>query len=133
MVIRGEIIIAKNIFNEKYKKEFANPRNFVAGLVNKKTVDPDIVKDLDFVAYELISPIKKPSEQLEELKSHLDCVKFNIKEKISNTELSEILINWRKDYKYEIDGIIVVNDEIYPRPKKILIMHLHLRWLFQNK
>jgi NAD-dependent DNA ligase len=28
------------------------------------------------------------------------------------------LLKWRKDYPYEIDGIIVMNDAIYPRPKK---------------
>lgn len=119
LAVRGEIIIAKSVFDEKYKKDFANPRNFVAGIVNKKTVDPNLVKDLDFVAYELINPIEKPSKQLEELnKLGFDTVKYAVKEKISNSELSETLIDWRKTYKYEIDGIIVVNDEIYPRPEK---------------
>ena len=119
VAVRGEIIIAKEIFDKKYKKEFANPRNFVAGIVNKKTVDPKIVKDLDFVAYELIHPLMKPLQQMLQFpQMDLVHVKFDVKEKISNEELSEILIDWRKDYKYEIDGVIVVNDEIYPRPKK---------------
>lgn len=119
VAIRGEIIIAKEVFDKKYSKEFANPRNFVAGIVNKKTIDPKIVKDLDFVAYELINPVMKPSDQIKKfITINFDHVKFDVKEKISNEELSEILIDWRKDYKYEIDGIIVVNDEIYPRPTK---------------
>jgi NAD-dependent DNA ligase len=119
VAVRGEIIIAKEVFDKKYKKEFANPRNFVAGIVNKKTVDLKVVKDLEFIAYELIYPVMKPLEQMLQFSQlDFDHVKYDTKEKISNRELSEILIDWRKDYKYEIDGIIVVNDEIYPRPKK---------------
>ena len=34
--IRGELIIKKKTFNEKYSHEFANPRNFVAGTINAK-------------------------------------------------------------------------------------------------
>ena len=124
VAIRGEIIIDKNKFKEKYSKKFANPRNFVAGIVNKKTVDLDILKDLDFVAYEVISPSMKPAEQMKyldelyEKKNISEPVKYQVEKKISNEKLSEILTEWRNDYKYEIDGVIVVNNEIYPRPKK---------------
>jgi len=45
-------------------------------------------------------------------------VKYDIKNKISNEILSELLLDWREKYRYEIDGIIVTNDKIYPRPKK---------------
>ena len=44
-------------------------------------------------------------------------VEYTILSEISNEVLSKILMDWRKDYKYEIDGIICINDEIYPRPK----------------
>lgn len=118
MAIRGEIIISKDNFDKYYKKDFANPRNFVAGIVNKKKVDKDILKHLDFVAYEVISPEMKPFQQMLDLGAkEIKHVKFDVKEEISNIILSEILLKWRDDYEYEIDGIIVVNDEIYPRPK----------------
>jgi NAD-dependent DNA ligase/predicted flap endonuclease-1-like 5' DNA nuclease len=118
IAIRGEIIISKENFDEYYKKDFANPRNFVAGIVNKKKVDKDILKHLDFVAYEVISPEMKPFQQMLDLGAkEIKHVKFDVKKEISNEILSEILLKWRDDYEYEIDGIIVVNDEIYPRPK----------------
>ena len=44
-------------------------------------------------------------------------VKFDVKETISNEILSETLLKWREEYEYEIDGVIVINDEIYPRPE----------------
>ena len=76
------------------------------------------MKDIDFVAYEVISPSLLPTEQIELLKSlNIDKV-INITEKeINNEILSKILIEWRENYKYEIDGIICINNEIYPRPK----------------
>ena len=117
MTLRGEIIIAKATFEKKYADKFSNPRNFVAGVVNKKTIDADVLNDLDFVPYEVIDPIMKPSEQLGSL-TKLNSVVYKVKDTITNELLSELLLDWRKDYKYEIDGVIVVNDAIYPRPTK---------------
>ena len=68
IVIRGEFIIEQNIFDKKYSTNFANARNLVSGIINKKTVD-DKIKDVNFVAYEIISPLKKPSDQLKHLKT----------------------------------------------------------------
>jgi hypothetical protein len=34
IVIRGEFIIPKSVFLQKYKSKFANPRNMVAGIIN---------------------------------------------------------------------------------------------------
>ena len=124
VAVRGEIIIKKEIFKKKYASKFSNPRNFVAGVVNKKTVDADVLNDLDFVPYELISPELKPSEQLKYLDTLWTTpntpktVVYEVNHKISNEILSQLLLKWREDYEYEIDGVIVVNDKIYPRPTK---------------
>ncbi|MEX0597104.1 MAG: hypothetical protein WD512_11445, partial [Candidatus Paceibacterota bacterium] len=50
---RGEFIISKEKFKAKYSTDFANSRNFVAALVNKKTLEPDVIRDMDFVIYEV--------------------------------------------------------------------------------
>jgi len=119
IAIRGEIIIKKDVFLKKYADKFANPRNFVAGIINKKTINPEIVNDLDFIAYEVINPIMKPFQQLLYLPEiEFKHVKFDVKENISNEILSELLLLWRENYDYEIDGIIIVNDKIYSRPTK---------------
>jgi len=117
IVIRGEFIIPKIIFENKYKKDFANPRNFVSGVVNQKTVNEKI-KDIDFVAYEVIVPSMKPSEQFEFLKTlDIKMVRFETvdSDQLTNELLSSFLVDWRKNYLYEVDGVIVVNDKIYPR------------------
>ena len=120
--IRGEFIIEKTVFNEKYKTLFANPRNMVAGLINHKHTDTafyEKLKDVNFIAYEVISPSLKPSDQFEYLKS-IDvgyCYNCLINSSaLSNEALSELLVEMRASYVFETDGVIVCNDDIYARP-----------------
>uniref|UniRef100_A0A6C0B911 DNA polymerase beta n=1 Tax=viral metagenome TaxID=1070528 RepID=A0A6C0B911_9ZZZZ len=114
-VVRGEFIIPKKVFEEKYKDKFANPRNLVAGIVNSKSID-EKTKDLHFVCYEVIMPLLKPSEQLQQLITlNYETVLNLTVDKLTNEYLSATLLDWRKDYEYEIDGVIVTNDLVYPR------------------
>ena len=116
-VIRGEFIMPKMIFESKYKKDFANPRNLVSGIVNQKMVDEKI-KDIHFVAYEVIVPLMKPSDQFEFLKKlDIEIVLFEkvVGAELTNELLSNLLVDWRKNYVYEVDGVIVTDDKIYPR------------------
>jgi DNA ligase (NAD+) len=118
IVIRGEFIISKQVFLNKYANKFANIRNMVAGIINHKTII-DSVNDLEFVAYEVIKPVLKISEQLELIKSlNMNCVLYNLEtNNLTNEKLSTLLVDWRSNYTYEIDGIIVTSDKIYPRTK----------------
>jgi len=115
IVIRGEFIIPKALFQAKYGDKFANPRNMVAGIINHKTINESI-KDIHFVAYEVIKPIRKPSEQMALLLTlDVETVLYKVEEKINNNLLSNTLLNWRHNYAYEIDGVIVANDLVYKR------------------
>lgn len=115
MVVRGEFIIPKQVFEEKYKSVFANPRNLVSGIINSKTID-EKSKDLHFVAYEIIQPKMTPSQQLQKLTEMKHEVVLNkTSPSLSNEMLSEILVDWRTNYMYEIDGVIVTDDNVYPR------------------
>ena len=115
LVVRGEFIMPKKVFSDKYQTKFANARNLVAGIVNRQSID-DKTKDLHFVAYEVIKPVLKPSEQMEFLKAQgFEVVRNRLESAITNTKLSDILVDWRTNYDYEIDGVIVTNDAVYPR------------------
>lgn len=115
IVIRGEFIIPKAVFDSKYKTKFANPRNMVAGIINHKSIN-EAIKDLQFVAYEVIVPVKKPSEQMEFLTTlDVEVVLWKTESVLTNELLSETLVDWRKNYIYEIDGVIVTNDAKYAR------------------
>ena len=115
IAIRGELIISKKVFEEKYKTLFANPRNMVAGIVNHKHIS-NAIHDVDFVAYEVISPEINPSSQMYFLENiKINRILYKITETLTNEMLSAILIEWRKTYKYEIDGVIVCDDNTYSR------------------
>jgi len=115
IVIRGEFIIPKAVFDSKYNDKFANPRNMVSGIINHKTIN-EAINDVHFVAYELIKPHKKPSEQMQILTTlDVEVVLCRTVTKLTNEMLSETLVDWRKNYSYEIDGVIVVNDAVYER------------------
>jgi len=116
LAIRGEFIIPKAVFEEKYKDKFANPRNMVAGIINHKTIN-ETIKDIHFVAYETIIPLGlEPSKQMEFLGTvNVERVLYKTETTLTNELLSELLVDWRTNYLYEIDGVIVTNDAVYPR------------------
>ena len=116
VAIRGEFVIPKAVFDAKYKTKFANPRNMVAGIINHKTLN-ETIKDIHFVAYETIIPAGlTPSKQMELLGTvDVERVLYRMEPTLSNEMLSELLVDWRTNYTYEIDGVIVANDAVYPR------------------
>ena len=114
--IRGELIISKADF-DTVKDRGANARNMVAGLINAKTPDLQLVQLVQFVAYEVIHPKLKPSEQF----AHLHAAGYKVAEHvviprdITIDKLSDHLITRRKNSEFEIDGIVVTDDAIYKR------------------
>lgn len=53
MCVTGELLIKKDTFRKKYSSEvggdYENPRNFVSGMLKRKTLSNEILDDLDFV------------------------------------------------------------------------------------
>ena len=128
LAIRGELIIKEEVFKAKYSQKYKNSRNFVSGLVNKKKLtkmEEIMINDLDFVAYEVIVPTNlKPSQQfefLESLKPNINIAKYesNISQtELTNEFLSNKLTDYKANYIYTIDGIINIEDKVYPRLSK---------------
>lgn len=115
VVIRGEFIMSKNIFEKKYKNYFSNPRNLVSGIINSKQIDNKI-HDIIFIGYEVIAPILIPSKQMELLKNmDINCVNYILTDKITKEYLSETLLNVKNQLHYEIDGLVITNNKIYER------------------
>ena len=115
ITIRGEFMILKDDFEKYLKNKYANPRNLVSGIINHKSIDENI-KYVHFIVYEVINPELKPSDQMAFLKTlNMDIVLHEERPILTNEILSELLVKWRKEYKYEIDGLIVTEDKIYNR------------------
>lgn len=54
--VRGEICIKHKTFDEKYS-QFKNPRNFVAGVLNREDNKQETLNDLDFIPVEVRSQV----------------------------------------------------------------------------
>ena len=63
LALRGELLLSKKNW-EKIKDKGANARNLVAGIINKKEADKEILPLIDFVAYDLLSERNKNYDAL---------------------------------------------------------------------
>jgi len=119
LAVRGELIISKSDF-EKVKDKGANARNMVAGLVNAKVPDLSLVQFVQFVAYEVIEPKYVPVEQYATLATlgFKSAWKDDVTEQQLTTDfLSDILLKRRTLSDYEIDGIVVIHNDVHKRTK----------------
>jgi DNA ligase (NAD+) len=108
--IRGELVISKKNF-KKIETVMANSRNAVSGIINTKKPDIEMLKLIDFVAYWVIEPKLKQSDQLKYIESKgIKCVDYAIKKIITVKILSDMLIDGRANLDYDIDGIVVIDN-----------------------
>ena len=117
--IRGELLMKKETFENNWSDKFANVRNMIAGTANAKESLPERWKDIDFICYEVITPHLKPSKQFKLIeKLNISPVIYKNMKKVNKKSLSNYLLDWRENYDYDIDGIIVSDDKKYPRTSK---------------
>jgi len=122
LVMRGELIISKANF-EKHRGTYTSARSMVNGLVALKE-GSESIKLLDFVVFEVIIPDISPYDQLVYAKE----LGFKVpNKKIVNysqliqwtTDEDNYVLNalnyFRKNSNYDIDGIIITHNILYPR------------------
>lgn len=115
LLVRGELILSKKSW-DIIKDKGANARNVIAGTLNAKRPDPDIAKHIRFVAYELIEPKMPFYEGLSFMnKLGFETVYARViePEDITTEKLTESLIERRKHSLYDIDGIVIRDNEIH--------------------
>ena len=116
LAVRGELVMKKATFQDKYSQDYANARNLVAGTMNAKHPNAEVVSDIDLVLYEMIEPNEKVSVQFRILNQFgLHTPLHTLKADISDEILSQVLLQFRERSPYEIDGIVVVDDQKHPR------------------
>ena len=119
-MVRGELVVSKKNWMElkKLYPKYSNARNFVSGYTGKKSIDSNMLKYIDFIAYEFITNVPiKFDYQFNKLNSlKLDTVYNIIQTDVTNSSLSKLLEKRRVESEYEIDGIIVAsNNKAYKR------------------
>lgn len=107
--IRGEVIISKKNF-KKIEKIMTNARSAANGLVNSKTVNQDVAKVANFVAYTIINPRYDYGKQMELLKKWgFNVVTHAFEDEISEEFFREYLEERKEKSLYEMDGIVCVD------------------------
>ena len=120
IIVRGELIIPKGIFETKYMNTFATARNMVSGAVASKNIVPSTLRDIDFVAYEYILPSDAQKNlnvigSLNILSKHqFKVVNHVLLEAVSATSLRKALNEFKKSSEYIIDGITVQPNKLFP-------------------
>lgn len=114
VAVRGELVISKRSFQQLVSRgvisETSNARNVVSGVVNSKRPTSDILRSVEFVAYEYISDAcaLTPIEQANMLGTMgvltVPCVR---NPSVSMESLYSLLLRRKCDGPYEIDGLVV--------------------------
>ena len=123
--VRGEIIMKRAVFQAKYRTQFANARNLVGGIIQKKVATQQVSQqqaaDLSFVAYEVLEPAGlTPVQQMAWLIQHGFEVAPHLvwsASQLTQPALTQQLLYWRQHAVYENDGVVVTHDAVHPRNK----------------
>ena len=143
-ILRGEVLIKKNIFEKKYSEQFTNPRSFVSGVLNRDydTNDPEflsMLNDLSIVIYDfrVFNDGDWEDRDWIELDFDEDCNHLGIKElpqfaindeyiKTANDfkNIYNQFVEYRHTCEYALDGIVIkpimedrINNTTERRPK----------------
>jgi DNA ligase (NAD+) len=120
-VIRGELIITKEKF-KKYQESYSTGRNFVSSMVNSKTPNSENISDIDLVFYEVIQPVLIPIQQMNwfQTNNYLFSPYYllSFSNSVNNEYLKNELLKRKEESIYDIDGIIITHNSIYPRISK---------------
>ena len=120
IAFRGELIINQKTFEKNWSATLKNGRNSVAGLVNSKTINPELASDTDLVLYEVVDPFYPIDKQFKIIKEIGFKIATNktIDIELTYEYLSKYLKERRSKADYEIDGIIVTSCENQERNQK---------------
>ena len=116
--VRGEAILNKIVFKDKYSEDFANPRNTTAGIMRRHSGEGS--EDLEVIFFRMIGKedYLRVTDMLEDIEARgLVAVR---RVEVGIRELEEVFNQWedeREDYPYECDGVVVAINERALRPE----------------
>lgn len=121
MVVRFEGITKKGV-HSKFKSVFKNSRNMLSNVFNSDNPHGDLLKHVELVALEVISPKGLPlAAQYEKLKAAgftVPAHKVIPFRSLSNESVSDMLDRRKGKSKYLIDGLVITSNKSYVRPTK---------------
>ena len=115
VIVRGEVVMMKSVFEETYADRYANPRNTAAGKVRDKKGGGADCANLSFLAFTLVSASAPDTESKRFLV--LKKMGFFVPDHVRGN--FDTVRTWHEDVKkkrdsipYEIDGTVVRIDDV---------------------
>jgi NAD-dependent DNA ligase len=106
----GEVMMSKKTFLDKYSMDFANPRNFVAGLLNSPDARPSLT-DCNYIKYGAVTNKDYYATKQDLIEGLNACQEIKVQYHICKISdlTEELLISLFHKFgtEYEIDGLII--------------------------
>ena len=115
--VRGEILMDKNTFKEKYSDEFANPRNLASGIAKSK--EGDNCEDLTVVCYDVLDingvhkfRVESDKKLFLSLNHFITVGSFDCHDIQEILRMTNSFKEQREFYDYAVDGVVLKQDLI---------------------
>ena len=108
--VRGELVITNDDF-ENIKNILKNPRNACAGIMGQKTPDPNLLKYVSFICYEVMGGKIFKDTQFVILEKNGFCTSKNWIVDSRDVTIDEFTSWCKADYGYPTDGLVVSDIE----------------------
>jgi DNA ligase (NAD+) len=115
LIVRGEFIIKKETWKQKYKDSYSNARSFVSGKINAGYMAPSLL-DVDFVAYQIMSMedkkrVPSPSQSIKLLEAEdFLTVEYGLLTAPTAFDIIQLYKQKRDEAIYYIDGLVLTGD-----------------------
>lgn len=134
-VVRCEAIMNVETFNSKVTG-YKNPRNYVAGQLNRTVADQTFIDCVDFVAFDMVSDTSKHESLQELVEAGFNTVKWTsyaYSRALMNEDwFTTYLKNFKAESVYELDGVVVeINDR--QMRDRVGFTHLNPNYAFKFK
>jgi DNA ligase (NAD+) len=113
--VRGEVVIKIATFNQKYS-DFKNPRNYVAGVLNRDENPTSVIADLDFIPVEVKIHENENVIYTDTSSLNFKYQPYTFKNQATNfADVYEKMLKYRNTCEYQLDGFVIkAPEEIRP-------------------
>lgn len=130
LVVRGELVIPKSIFDAEWSDTYATPRNMIAGVASAsgRSVSTGVLKGVRFIAYDCFGP-GVSARPYSSKYTRLAELGFVIPETVEVRSFDELHVAMTRewDVDFELDGVVAKIEDADLRNKLGETDH-HPRW-----
>ncbi|MBU4484709.1 NAD-dependent DNA ligase LigA [bacterium] len=131
--VRGEIYMALSVF-ERYRDQFANPRNLAAGAIKQKDPKKTGNYSLSFFGYDILGADAKTEDEKRKIlcDNKIKVVNGKLISKEEMQSVYEYFLSQRDNCDYETDGVVFKTNNVAEQERLYVTAH-HPRYAIAYK